>query len=132
MIPVKYSRQREAIKAYLSGTKAHPNADTVYAAIRQQYPNISMGTVYRNLSQLVEQGEALRLSCGDGGDHYDGNTAPHYHFICRDCGRVLDVEIESLSHIDTLAQASFPGMIEGHSILFRGLCPSCVITPDHN
>lgn len=83
MATLKYSRQREAIKEYLSHTKEHPTADTIYMRIREIYPNISLGTIYRNLSLLVEKGEIIRINGIDGSDHYDGNTQKHYHFYVR-------------------------------------------------
>ena len=62
MAALKYSRQRESIKEYLRHTTEHPTADTVYGNIRKLYPNISLGTVYRNLSLLVDLGEIRKLS----------------------------------------------------------------------
>lgn len=76
---LKYSRQREAIKASLMNRCDHPTADALYASIREEFPNISLGTVYRNLNLLVETGEIRKLSCGSGADHYDGDVSPHYH-----------------------------------------------------
>jgi Fur family peroxide stress response transcriptional regulator len=121
----KYSRQREAIKEYLAGTKAHPTADTVYMNLRQVYPNISLGTVYRNLNLLAEQGEIMKLNCQDGCDRFDGNPKPHYHFLCNQCGSVLDIEMESIDHINVIAGANFAGKIEGHVTFFYGICPEC-------
>lgn len=125
MQTIKYSRQRESIKDYLAHTKEHPTADTIYMKVREAYPNISLGTVYRNLNLLVDQGEVLKISCGDGSDHFDGTTAPHYHFICNNCKRVLDLPVLNLEHINTLAGANFAGKIEGHNAFFYGLCPEC-------
>lgn len=125
MAILKYSRQREAIKGYLVLTKEHPTADTVYMNIRNTYPNISLGTVYRNLNLLAEQGEILKINCQDGSDRFDGNPKPHYHFICRDCGRVLDLEMESIDHINVIAGVGFLGKIEGHTTYFYGLCNDC-------
>ena len=122
---IKFSRQRESIRNYLSGTKEHPTADVIYHNIRKEYPNISLGTVYRNLNLLVEQGEIQKLSCGDGTDHFDYNTDEHYHFICTECRRVLDLEMESISHINIIAGANFDGIIEGSSTYFSGKCPNC-------
>ena len=82
MAALKYSRQREAIKNYLEGRKDHPTADMVYTAIREVYPNISLGTVYRNLTLLAKQGEISKISCGETSDRFDIRTDPHYHFIC--------------------------------------------------
>jgi Fur family peroxide stress response transcriptional regulator len=121
----KYSRQREAIKSYLAQTKEHPTADTVYMNIRRNYPNISLGTVYRNLNLLSEQGEILKINCRDGCDRFDGNPIPHNHFICTECGRVLDLEMETIDHINVIAGAGFNGKIDGHVTYFYGSCPEC-------
>lgn len=126
MAAVKYSRQRESIKQYLMGTKSHPTADAVYRHVRTEYPNISLGTVYRNLNFLVERGEIIRLTCGDGSEHYDADTSKHYHFICRECERVSDLSVEPLNHVNTLASVGFDGIIESHTILFHGVCPECL------
>ncbi len=121
----KYSKQREAIKEYLSQTKEHPTADTVYTNIRAVLPNISLGTVYRNLNLLAEQGEILKINCEDGSVHFDGNLDPHYHFICKSCGKIFDIEMESIDFINKIAGASFGGKIEGHIVHFYGKCPDC-------
>lgn len=121
----KYSRQREAIKDYLSHTKEHPTADMIYMSIRTTHPNISLGTVYRNLNLLAEQGEIMKINCQDGSDRFDGNPRPHYHFLCKSCGKVLDIEMESIDHINKVAGADFDGKIEGHVTYFFGMCPSC-------
>lgn len=125
MKTLKYSRQRESIKEFLAGRKDHPTADVVYMNIRQLYPNISLGTVYRNLSLLVSLGEIQRVSCGDGVEHFDPNTASHYHFICRECGKVQDVPMETVDHLEKSAAERFDGSIEGHTALFYGVCRSC-------
>jgi Fur family transcriptional regulator, peroxide stress response regulator len=121
----KYSRQREAIKEYLANTKEHPTADTVYMHIRKKHPNISLGTVYRNLNLLAEQGEIIKVNCQDGSDRFDGNSNPHYHFLCKSCGKVSDIEMESIDHILKIAGAGFGGKVEGHVTYFYGTCPEC-------
>lgn len=125
MTNLKYSRQREAIKEYLSSTTCHPTADTVYMKIKQSYPNISLGTVYRNLNLLSEHGEILKLSCGDGCDRFDANTHPHNHFICTSCNNVIDLQMKSIADIDQIANENFAGEIHGHTIYFYGLCENC-------
>lgn len=125
MAITKYSRQREAIKEYLSQSKEHPTADTIYMDIRESYPNISLGTVYRNLNLLVERGEVLRINGMDGSDRYDGNTHQHYHFLCNKCHSVLDIEMESIDHINSTANKDFPGKVEGHVTYFYGICNNC-------
>ena len=109
MKTLKYSRQRESIKANLMSRRDHPTADALYASIREKFPNISLGTVYRNLNLLVETGEILKLTCGNGPDHYDGNVTPHYHFVCRDCGQVYDMEVEELAYLNSSVQDASRG-----------------------
>ena len=101
MANLKYSRQRAAIKEYLCNTTEHPTADTVYLHIREAFPNISLGTVYRNLNLLADTGEAIKISTPDGGDRFDGRTDLHYHVICRDCKRVYDLELDE-QHIQSI------------------------------
>lgn len=121
----KFSRQRQSILEYLMQTTAHPTAETVYLHVREQYPNISLGTVYRNLNLLAEEGKIVRLTYG-GSERFDGNLKPHNHFICKTCGNVLDLEISSLEHINTLAGVGFGGRVEGHIIYFYGVCEECL------
>ena len=78
----KRSKQRESIKKFLNTRYDHPTAETVYMNIKEEFPNISLGTVYRNLSLLADIGEIQKLSTGIGPDRFDGNPKPHYHFIC--------------------------------------------------
>ena len=122
---LKYSKQRESIKNFLVTRYDHPTAETVYLNIRKEFPNISLGTVYRNLNLLAEIGEIQKLSPGIGPDRFDGNPAPHYHFICRHCGCVMDLTVSGLDHINILAGQDFDGEIEGHITYFYGACPSC-------
>lgn len=127
MSTTKYSRQRESIKEYLYNTKEHPTADNIYIKIREKYPNISLGTVYRNLNLLVAQGEIIKLSTGDGSDRFDGNPLPHYHFVCTECSCIQDLDIapDALDHINRIASAGFDGEIKGHSTFFYGKCSKC-------
>ena len=122
---MKYSRQRESIKTFLMTRYDHPTAETVYANIQLEYPKISLGTVYRNLSLLSDIGEIQKISTGNGPDRFDGNPAPHYHFFCTKCGAVMDLNIPNMDHINLLAAHDFEGKIEGHIAHFYGLCPDC-------
>lgn len=121
----KKSKQRDQIKAFLMTRKDHPTADVVYSQVRQEIPNISLGTVYRNLTLLSDLGEIQRLRLGDGTDHFDADTSPHNHFICNSCNAVLDLEMGSIDSIDEVAAANFKGEITGHVTYFYGSCPQC-------
>lgn len=122
---LKYSRQRESIKNFLATRYDHPTAETVYLNIKEEFPNISLGTVYRNLNLLAEIGEIQKLSTGIGPDRFDGNVLPHYHFICNHCSSVLDLNVSGLEHINILASQGFDGEIDGHITYFFGTCPTC-------
>ena len=122
---LKHSKQRDSIKKFLEQRKDHPTADMVYVNVRKSFPNISLGTVYRNLTLLADIGEIARIRVGDGVDHFDAITAPHYHFVCKECGCVTDLDTEEdvLSQIRT---RNFGGRIEGHSAYFYGCCEACL------
>lgn len=122
---LKYSRQRQVIKDFLMTRKDHPTADTVYMNVRREYPNISLGTVYRNLSLLADLGEIKRLRVGDGVDHFDADTSQHYHVVCTVCGSVTDLKIQGIDRITDIANTSFDGEIQGHVTYFYGLCGDC-------
>lgn len=126
MATLKRSKQREMIKAFLMSRKDHPTADIVYMNVRQQNPNISLGTVYRNLTLLADIGEIKRLRLGDGVDHFDADTSPHYHFVCSECGSVTDLKMDSIENITEIAGAGFNGRIEGHVTYFYGTCEHCI------
>ena len=125
MRTLKYSRQRESIKSCLMNRTDHPTADALYLSIREEFPNISLGTVYRNLNLLVEQGEAIKLTTEGGKDHFDGNPMQHYHLYCEHCGRVSDITMEPMQQLNTLAQVGYGGTIRSHSLLFLGECENC-------
>ncbi len=128
MANLKHSRQRASIKEYLTHTTEHPTADTVYLHLKEEYPNISLGTVYRNLNLLADRGEIVKISTPDGGDRFDARLDPHYHIVCSSCGNVYDLELEDeqMDAINQLAAEHYDGSIDGHTILFYGTCPACL------
>ncbi len=124
MAALKYSRQRESIKNYLCGREDHPTADMIYTGIRREFPNISLGTIYRNLSLLIELGEVRRITT-EHADRFDANLAPHSHFICRSCGRVMDVQIPVKDPVAAV-NGQWPfGDIDECRIEFHGICNQC-------
>ena len=128
MVIRKHSKQRDMIKEFLMTRKDHPTADVVYSNVRLQNPNISLGTVYRNLTLLADTGEILRLRVGDGVDHFDADTSPHYHFVCSHCGSVIDLQMDDIDSITEVAAANFKGQIAGHVTYFHGTCANCIET----
>lgn len=125
MKTLKHSRQRESIKACLAKRTDHPTADMIYTEIRKTFPNISLGTVYRNLNLLSDLGEIQKLACGDGKDHFDWNTSPHYHFICRRCGAVVDLPMTPSESLQHQAEVALGTAVDSHTVYFYGSCAAC-------
>ena len=123
---LKHSKQRDCIQAFLATRCDHPTAETVYLNIREEFPKISLATVYRNLSLLADIGEIQKISTGNGPDRFDAIAKPHNHFVCKECGAVIDLEMDSIAHINEIAGKSFNGRIDGHSIHVYGICPDCL------
>ena len=130
MAVMKHSRQREAVKANLMQRRDHPTADMIYEDIREEYPNISLGTVYRNLALLTKMGEIRRLAVEGGADHYDGNLTPHSHFFCRSCGAILDLAPVDSRKLEKAAGAESGGVVEETTVWFSGLCSRCAGTAE--
>lgn len=133
MATLKYSRQRESIKEFLTGRTDHPTADFVYENMKQIYPNISLGTVYRNLSLLADLGEIQKLSSFGGADRFDARTVPHCHFMCTRCGRVMDVFSEHIDKsLESIAADFKDGQISDYyKARFFGICKECLKEESH-
>lgn len=125
MAALKHSRQRDCIKNYLMSRYDHPTADMIYMGVREEFPNISLGTVYRNLALLTELGEIIKIASDEGADRFDGHIEPHSHFICKKCHSVLDIKLENEDFINQEAQKCFPGIIQDHTLHFYGVCSEC-------
>lgn len=123
---MKYSRQRNCIIECLKSRCDHPTADMIFEQVRITYPNISLGTVYRNLSQLASRGEIGRIPVLDGADRFDAVVTPHYHVICQRCGKVEDLIMPLATKLEKEAETVYPGKILGHGICFQGICEECV------
>ena len=121
----KYSRQRESIIDNLMARADHPTADKVYSDIRLVYPNISLGTVYRNLSLLSAEGVIHTLVTDDGLLRFDSNVKPHSHFICRSCGCVTDMYEPDISGLCSAAEETVDSSISHCDLIFYGLCREC-------
>jgi Fur family peroxide stress response transcriptional regulator len=120
----RYSRQRELIYRFLMESKAHPTAEMVYRELKPGNPSLSLGTVYRNLNLLAEEGVIVRMPYSV--ERYDGNTEPHVHFRCRCCGGVFDMPFEYDNDLEERAKRACPHVIQGHSLTFEGICAGCV------
>ncbi len=123
---VRTSKKRDAMLALLRSTRCHPGADWVYREMRAQFPDLSLGTVYRNLNQLCERGLIQRVGAVGGQERYDGVTAPHSHFICNRCGAIIDLPEHSPGRdwLDA-AGVQYGFRAEGCELTVRGVCRDC-------
>lgn len=124
---VRQSKKRDAMLSLLRQTTCHPSADWVYRQMRAEYPDLSLGTVYRNLNQLCEHGLIRRVGAVNGQERYDGVLAPHSHFICKRCGAILDLPVQSPgeSYLDAVA-VQYGFQAEACEFIVRGRCGRCV------
>lgn len=118
-----YSRQREAILTVLCSTDTHPTASQVYHKVKEIIPNISLGTVYRNLAQLKESGQIISVNVGDGFEHFDGNAKPHIHMHCKKCSAIIDVKLKEDVISDAAQKNGF--VPENMVLVINGLCNAC-------
>ena len=123
---MRYSRQRQAIYETLKGTKSHPDAEWVYEQVRREIPDISLGTVYRNLNQLCEHGLIKRVGTVNGQERYDGDVSPHAHFVCHCCGSVLDLPPSppTQGYVEECSK-QFGFEATSYEVHVFGLCQAC-------
>lgn len=122
----RMTRQKRLILDILRSTKTHPTADWIYEQAKRQIPNISLGTVYRNLKVLKEMGEIMELDYGSTYSRFDGNPLNHYHFSCLECGCIFDVPLPLKKSLEAEAAAAMEGAeVDAHRLEFYGRCAAC-------
>ena len=123
----KHFRKRDAILTCLRSTTVHPSADWVHEQLKAEHSDISLATVYRNLALFKEQGLIISLGTVNGTERFDGNTAPHVHYICTQCGRVLDLDgIAVPEELNSAVACSTGGLVSGCQLTFTGKCNQCI------
>lgn len=124
---VRQSKKRDAMLALLRRTSCHPPADWVYRELKAGYPDLSLGTVYRNLNHLCERGLIRRVGNVNGQERYDGVVTPHSHFICNRCGTILDLPERSPGedYLDAVS-VQYGFQAEGCEFIVRGVCRGCL------
>jgi len=121
---MRYSQQREIIKDLVCRSQTHPTADWIFQKAKKVLPNLSLGTVYRNLGQLVEH-DIIRAYTISGIVRYDGNITEHHHFICDQCGAIQDIEIQDENLISKLG-INTKNNIVSYQMKIRGTCADCL------
>jgi Fur family peroxide stress response transcriptional regulator len=119
------TKQKNAILKVLRNTDIHPTANWIYKQVKQEIPNISLGTVYRDLKLLKQRGEIVELDYSGSLTRFDGNTSRHHHFRCQQCDRIFDIAEAVDSEIDNRVAAATGFDIFYHRLEFYGLCRDC-------
>ena len=122
---MKFSKQREMVLNQVKMFPVHPTADQVYTALKADNPNLSLGTVYRNLNLLSEMGELLKIRIADGSDRFDGRTDCHYHMVCDKCSRVFDVELSELDGLNDTVSQKYGHKLTMVTLNLNGVCCEC-------
>jgi len=119
------TKRKEAILRVLKSTTSHVTADWVYEQVRKEIPSISLGTVYRNLKSLKQEGKVLELDLAGTLSRFEANTQNHYHFRCEQCGRIYDVDEPVNGESDEKVARKTGFKVSYHRLEFRGLCKDC-------
>lgn len=109
----------------LRSTETHPTANWLYGKLRKEFPDLSMGTVYRNIGILVQQGLINRIAFGSTFDHLDANLKAHYHFVCERCNSITDLDVPRDESLNALLDTHRGFEVRRHEVEFYGLCPKC-------
>jgi Fur family peroxide stress response transcriptional regulator len=121
----RQSKQRNRLLELLRSTDSHPTADWLYRQLKSEFPNLSLGTVYRNLAMLSKQGLVKKIHFGSTFDRFEANTKPHYHLICELCGKISDFEMPIYNDLNNQATKLSSFSIFHHKIEFFGMCEDC-------
>jgi len=121
----KKTKQKEAILRAIKSTSSHPTADWIYTEVKKEIPNISLGTVYRNLKLLKERGDILELDLCGNLSRFDAYTEDHYHFRCDNCHRIFDLDVPVDQEVNKKIELDTGHKVTGHRLEFRGLCKEC-------
>ena len=125
--PKKNFRKRTAILSFLRQTKDHPSAEMVFNHLKAEIPDLSLGTVYRNLSMFKAQGEIISVGTVNGVERFDGNVEPHVHFVCNSCSAVIDLpQIQVPEELNRQVTEATGGTVDMCNLSFTGLCKECL------
>jgi Fur family peroxide stress response transcriptional regulator len=125
--PFRKSKHRDRILELLRSTDSHPTADWVYDQLKKEYPQLSLGTIYRNLTILLDMNLVKKIHFGSTFDRFEANTEPHYHLICESCGKILDFKMPIYNDLNTQATQMTGFTVHHHKLEFFGVCEDCKI-----
>ena len=117
--------QRQIILEVIKKMHTHPTVEEVYMQVHNIHPTISKATIYRSLRLFAQRGEIRQVSLPDEADRFDVRTSQHYHFRCKICGTIYDVDVEYLTGINETVQLKYGFQVDEHDVVFKGICPQC-------
>lgn len=117
--------QKQLIVDAVNALCIHPTADEIYEYIAEGHPTISKGTVYRNLKSMCDDGSVYRVKVPGAPDRFDFTISPHYHFVCEDCKRVFDVDMDYMTELEKKVPNEMGFIINHHELIFSGVCKNC-------
>lgn len=120
----RMTKQKKVILEILQSTKSHPTADWIYEQAKKEIPDISLGTIYRNLKQLKDMGQIMELNYGSSYSRYDGVAENHYHFVCNICGCIYDLDL-TIEIPQERVEKLIKGKVTHHRLEFYGICADC-------
>lgn len=121
---IRYSKKREAILTAIRETKTHPTAEWLFQSLKPTFPDLSLGTVYRNLAFFQEQGQIKSVGVVNGQERFDADTSEHCHFICETCGKVVDIH-DITTSFQHQAEEKYGFTITRHDLKLYGTCDHC-------
>lgn len=122
---IRMTPQRHAILAYLFKTEGHPTADDIYKALEENFPNMSVATVYNNLKVFKQADLVNELTFGDNSSRFEINNSIHYHVVCTNCGHIENLEYPCVTDIEVLAREKTGFKVDTHRVEVLGLCSEC-------
>lgn len=123
---LRHSHQRDMIYNYILSTKEHPSADMIYEVLKKEEPNLSLGTVYRNLNLLEQLGMIKKVTNVNNVERYDAMTEDHVHFVCNKCGAVIDLPAFDEKTIKNTLDSADAGEIQWVNVIIGGVCKNCL------
>lgn len=124
---IRHSKKRAAILDLLQSTERHPTAEWIYQTLKSTHPDLSLGTVYRNLTFFQEQGLIKSVGIVNGQERFDFDITSHSHFLCDGCDAVMDLHLVDVdANLDRMVNETYGYRVTRHELLFHGLCQDCV------
>ena len=122
MMSIRITKQKELIIDIIRNSYNHPNAEEIYNKARKVLPNISLGTIYRNLNMLTYNNKIKRINCDDAIYRYDHVDYRHQHFICASCNKIIDI----FDDIELEKKIIDGNEVIDYDIYFKGICKECL------